>query len=168
MVTILKHINYSQRSGQSEIKVKGGKMRFLNLIIAFLVTGCGATVSMMQLTPAEKVYIEKVKSFPLEFTIPASEAEEAWGRAQSFIGRFSSMKLQIVTDYVIQTYNPPSGTVDFGYYVTKTPIGDSVKISVQCVTGNMFAWEDAKLNAHILAYYIATGELPPNPRLIMK
>jgi hypothetical protein len=131
-----------------------------------ILTGC-ATTSMLKLTPEEQTYLEKAKAFPLEFTIPKSEADEAWGRAQSFIGRFSSMKLQTVTDFVIQTYNPGSGDVDFGYYVTKTPMGDKVQITVQCNTGNMFAGADANTNAHILAYYIKTGELV-NPRLIAR
>ncbi len=103
----------------------------IDAIAAFLVLcllmGC-ATTSMLKLTPEEQTYLEKAKAFPLEFTIAKSEADEAWGRAQSFIGRFSSMKLQTVTDFVIQTYNPGSGDVNFGYYVTKTPMGEEVQI----------------------------------------
>ena len=136
------------------------------ILVLALLAGC-ATTSMLKLTPEERTYLEKAKAFPLEFTIPKSEADEAWGRAQSFIGRFSSMKLQTVTDFVIQTYNPRSTDVDFGYYVTKTPMGDKVQITVQCNTGNVFAEEDANNNAHILAYYIKTGELV-NPRLIAR
>lgn len=135
------------------------------ILVLGLLSGC-ATTSMLKLTPEEQTYLEKAKAFPLEFTIPKSEADEAWGRAQSFIGRFSSMKLQTATDFVIQTYNPASPAVDFGYYVTKTPMGDKVQITVQCNTGNMFAGADANTNAHILAYYIKTGELVP--RLISR
>jgi len=135
------------------------------ILVLALLTGC-ATTSMLKLTPEEQMYLEKAKAFPLEFTIPKSQADEAWGRAQSFIGRFSSMKLQTVTDFVIQTYNPISPNVDFGYYVTKTPMGDKVQITVQCNVGNIFSGADANTNAHILAYYIKTGELVP--RLIAK
>ncbi|MHA1305140.1 MAG: hypothetical protein ACTSPI_15690 [Candidatus Heimdallarchaeaceae archaeon] len=138
----------------------------VSVLMIGLLSSC-ATTSMLKLTPEEKTYLEKAKAFPLEFTIPKSEVEEAWGRAQSFIGRFSSMKLQTVTDFVIQTYNPRSGDVDFGYYVTKTPMSDNVLITVQCIAGNMFTGADANTNAHILAYYIKTGELP-NPRLIAR
>jgi tetratricopeptide (TPR) repeat protein len=123
--------------------------------------------ALEDLTSDERIYLEKVKAFPLEFTIPINEVEVAWGRTQSFIGRFSSMKLQIVTDYIIQTYNPPKGEISFGYYVTKTPIGNNVKITVICITGDPLGEGAASLNAHILAYYIKTGELP-YPRLIAR
>jgi hypothetical protein len=122
---------------------------------------------LANLTAEERSYLERAEACPLEFTIPADEADAAWGRAQSFIGRFSSMKLQTVTDFVIQTYNPREGNVDFGYYVTKTPLGDQVRITVECIKGNLFSGADAKRNAHILAYYIKTGE-EPSPKLIAK
>lgn len=136
------------------------------VLVLFVLVGC-TSISMKNLTPEERNYFEKVDAFPLEFTMPTIEADDAWGRAQSFIGRFSSMKLQTVTDYVIQTYNPGSSDVKFGYYVTKTPMDDEFQINVQCNTGNMFAGGDAKRNARILAYYIKTGELC-NPRFIAR
>jgi len=111
------------------------------IFVLGLLMGCAMSPPMtseLNLTPEEEAYLEKAKLFPLEFTMPKSEEDEVWGRAQSFIGRFSSMKLQIVTDFVIQTYNPRDTDVDFGYYVTKTPMGDKIKINVQCNTGNRF------------------------------
>lgn len=125
------------------------------------------TTSLLSLTPDEQAFLSKAKAFPLEFTVSNEEAEMAWGRAQSFIGRFSSMKLQTATDYVIQTYNPSASGVAYGYYVTKTPLGESTQFNVQCNTGNIFAMADAESNAHILAYYMSTGELV-NPKVIMK
>ena len=129
------------------------------ILVMCLLAGCVTTTS--QLTPGEQTYIAKAKAFPLEFTIPKSEADEAWGRAQCFIGKYSSMKLQIVTDFVIQTYNPINHDVKYGYYVTKAPMGDKVQITVQCNVGNMFFHDEAITNAHILAYYIKTGEIVP-------
>lgn len=117
-----------------------------------------------QLTPEEQSYLRKVMAFPLTFTISKADEKEAWGRAQSWIGQFSSMKTQMVTDYVIQTYNPfqplrPS----FGYYVTKEPVEDKFQISVKCirVTPLLFK-KQSEQNAHILAYYIKTGEMNPS------
>ncbi len=129
-------------------------------------TGCAATTSTMTLTPEEQTCLQKAKAFPLEFTIPKDQEAEAWGRAQSFLGRFSSMKLQTVTDFVIQTYNPPGSLRDFGYSVTKTPMGENVQFTVECFTGSAYR-EDAVINAHISAWYIATGELC-SERLIMR
>jgi hypothetical protein len=35
-------------------------------------------------------------------------AETVWGRIQSFISKYSSMRIQISTEYTISTYNPSS------------------------------------------------------------
>lgn len=132
------------------------------LLVGFLLLSCAASRT---LTREEADYVLAVKRFPLEFEITKDEADEAWGRAQSFIGKYSSMKLQTVTDYVIQTYNPGSTDYKFGYYVTKTPLGDNTQFSIQCICNNWFAGDDRNRNAHILAWYIKTGELP-YPHLI--
>jgi hypothetical protein len=114
---------------------------------------------MIGISEQEKSDLAVAMFHPLKFTLAKSEAEDAWGRAQSFIGRFSSMKIQTATDYVIQTYNPVGSGINFGYYITKTPLGDEVEIEVQCPTDNMFSGKDADINAHIAALYIDTGML---------
>ena len=143
--------------------------KFVNLtsivVVIFMIGNC--TNFLLNLTPEEQAFLDKANAFPLEFTVSNEDAEMAWGRAQSFIGRFSSMKLQTATDYVIQTYNPSSSGVSYGYYVTKTPLGGSTQFNVTCNTGNLFAMADAQSNAHILAYYMNTGELV-NPKVIKK
>jgi len=107
----------------------------------------------------ERIYLQNVESFPLRFVISKNEAGDAWGRAQSWIGRYSNMKIQVLSDYVIQTYNPREGSLNYGYYVTKTPVGENVEINVECISGNMFNKNKALRNARILAYYIKTGKL---------
>jgi len=102
----------------------------------------------------------KSPSEQLEFAIPKIEADDAWGRAQGFIGRFSSKKLLTVTDFVIQTYDPMGCSDEYGYSVIKTPMGDNVLIAVECIVGNTLIKPNAEKNARILAYYIKTGELP--------
>jgi hypothetical protein len=144
--------------------------KFVNLtssvVVIFMIGNC-TTNMLLNLTPDEQAFLDKANAFPLEFTVQNEDAEMAWGRAQSFIGRFSSMKLQTATDYVIQTYNPSSSGVAYGYHVTKTPLGKSTQFNVTCNTGNLFAMGDALSNAHILAYYMSTGELA-NPKVIKK
>lgn len=145
------------------------------IFVCFLLTGCAAFAIPKYLTnptPEESLYMEKVRDQPLEFEISESDVKTAWGRAQSFIGQYSSMKIQIATDYVIQTYNPTFDGLNrsFGYYVTKTPMGDNAKISIRCLgePPNTFdgkPFPTVELNAHILAHYIKTGELP-YPHLI--
>lgn len=141
--------------------------RILSICLLTLFLSACSHIQTMQLSQDEKDYIEKVKAFPLELTIPKTDEADAWGRAQSFVGRFSSMKLQTATDFIIQTYNPSSSDESFGYYVTKTPLRDSVQMNIRCNVGNQMWAPDAELNGHILAYYVKTGELP-YPRLINK
>ena len=112
-------------------------------------------------TPEELAYLERVMACPLTFVIPANETELTWGRIQGFLGKYSSMKIQTVTEYVIETYNPVESEVDFGYSIVRTPVEEGVEIAIRCVTGNMFCRREADLNAHILAHYARTGEIIP-------
>jgi hypothetical protein len=149
-----------------------GKICLLSLSAVFLasvcfLSGCAALVDTMALSPAERQYVQEVKQFPLNFNVPKAEAEDAWGRAQSFIAQYSSLKIETATNYVIQTYKSPEIKVAFAYSVTRAPLGDIVEFTVECTTGNEFAREDAWVNARILACYIATGKLP-YPHLIIK
>jgi hypothetical protein len=106
-------------------------------------------------------YLGMVKLQPTTFSINKNKAEMGWGRAQGFIGKYSSMKLEIATNYILQTFNPAQSHVDFGYYVTRTPSDSTDEFSIECVYGNMFTQSDATLNAKIMAYYIATGVIKP-------
>lgn len=139
-------------------------MKKLIVILSLFLLSCASTIIYSK---EQSDYLVKIRQFPLEFEMPKEQVEEAWGRAQSFIGRYSSMKLQIVTDYVIQTYNPVGIGAEFGYYVTKTPMGVMVQFTVQCNVNNSLLNDHAMDNAHILASYIKTGELP-YPYLIFK
>jgi hypothetical protein len=114
--------------------------------------------------PEEEAYLAAVRATPLVVSLPKDQADDGWGRAQSFVGKYSSMKVQVATDYVLQTFNPASPAIDFGYYITRTPLGDQVEFDVKCVAGNSFTRDSATLNAHVLAHYIQTGEL--NPKFI--
>jgi hypothetical protein len=42
-------------------------------------------------------------------TVPAANGDEAWSRAQSYIVRNSDYRVQVVSDYVIDTYFTPDG-----------------------------------------------------------
>jgi len=136
------------------------------LFTFYFLFGCTST-SMMKLTPAEQEYLAKAKQAPSRFYVAPGKVPEIWGRAQSWIGRYSSMKLQTVTDYIIQTYNPGGSGVNFGYYVTRTDM-DSIRteISVECVTDNPFSGNDRKQNEKLLAYYLQSGILPPSSRIV--
>lgn len=128
-------------------------IRLLGFSFLAMIAGCAS------LTPEQQAKLADVDKFPLEFRASKPESVDAWGRAQSFIGRFSSMQIQIATDYAIQTYVPPDTRLMYGYNVTKTPAGEDVSFEVQCFCGNILGTGHAVRNAHILAYYMKTGEL---------
>jgi hypothetical protein len=129
------------------------------LLLVLLIPGIEGCATS-HLTPEQQSQLANAMACPLEFTVPKSQSADAWGRAQTFIGRFSSMKLQVVTDYVIQTYNPdPNGLIGYGYYVTRTPTGSGDEFTVKCITNNIFSGGEANRNAHIAAYYIKNGML---------
>lgn len=131
------------------------------MFFAVMLGGCASRIAQMNLNSSQQSELDKSMAFPLEFEIDKTDVGDAWGRAQSFISKNSSMKMQTVTDYVLETYNPTDAG-SFAYKVTKTPLKEKVQISVQCnVYWDSFQWhrDDANRNAHILAYYISTGEL---------
>ncbi len=118
--------------------------------------GC---TTIPKLTATQEAYLEAAMATPLTFTLPKSQVDEAWDRAQTFIERFSSMKLQILTAHVIRTYNPTGAFTTFGYYLRKIPMGDTTQFTVQCICNSMSPTDQSLENAHILAYYMKTGNL---------
>jgi len=145
--------------------------------------GC-ASFPARTFTPEQTVYIDRVMKQPLEFDIPKAESVDAWARAQVFIGKYASMKLQVVADNVMETYNAPAGAgfptvydcFKYGYGATRLPLGDKVRMTVRCNNGcpnafrgktmtlgaDPFALGDrnAEINAHALADFILTGQEP--------
>lgn len=130
-------------------------------LIPILVFAAGCAT----MTPAQKSYMAKVNAAPTTFRIPKSQSDNAWQRAQVFVSKHSSMKVQTATSNILETFNPSSSDVSFGYNINRLDVGDSTEFSVSCVTGNIFAGGQATDDAHICADYIQTGELP-YPELI--
>ena len=108
---------------------------------------------------------------PAQFWVRKSDCRLAWDRGVDWIQTYSSMDLKLVNDSVIATVPTGQGrdweTV-YGYDVVRQKVvGDSVLVAVTCTTNHVFRGAEAKQNQHMLAYYIATGEIPP-PVLITK
>ena len=114
-------------------------------------------------------YVMRAKQTPLTFKVPKEKEEEVWGRIQSFIAKYSSMKIQVATDYVVETYNPlkieindPKWPgVNFGYGAVKTPMGDEIEFEVKYSVSDSSGYYKliAGYNAHFLAHYALTGEI---------
>jgi hypothetical protein len=112
-------------------------------------------------TPEEADYLAKVNAQPLTFRIPAAQSNDAWGRIQSWISRFSPfLKMKLVTDYVIETEDANIMTSVTMYSVSRAPMGEQVEFIVRGWNpGGSFSPANVNLKVHILAYYAATGEL---------
>lgn len=137
----------------------------MGLIIYFGLPGIA--LAKDKLTPEEQAYLDKALNTPLTVTIPKEISDDAWGRIQVFIARYSDMKFQTSTEFVIDTYKPTEGKTKFGsntnygYSANRLPMGDQVEIQVNCMVPPLFSKKSARHNAHILAYFAVTGELMP-------
>lgn len=143
--------------------------KILLFLICVVLGGCA---TLKEMTPEEKAFMEKARQMPMSFSLPKSETDP-WGRAQSFVHKYSSMKLQTATDFVIDTYNPTASSMgaslQYAYTVSRAPIGDIYEYTVECrARGNEWGLslnqisERCRENAHILAYYMKTGEIMPS------
>lgn len=133
------------------------------MIMVFIIGACAARVP---LTQEQRDFAGRANNYPTSFTLPNEQAEEAWGRAQVFIATYSNMKLQIATQYVLQTFNPVGNWPRYGYNVTRMQSAGETQFAVQCMCSNMFNGKQAQQNASMLSYYMVTGEL--EPRFIYK
>jgi hypothetical protein len=113
----------------------------------------------------EQKYAVAIMAHPLEFTVPLSDDQEVWGRAQYFLNKYGDMKVQVATDFMVETYNPISGG-DCGYSVNRLPSKTGVTFTVNANYKAASMLEDAlsraTQNAHVLAYFMKTGEVRPN------
>ncbi|MGK5094849.1 hypothetical protein WDW89_22915 [Deltaproteobacteria bacterium TL4] len=132
----------------------------LMFMLGLLITSCisGNIVDMSTLSAEEREYLNSVKAMSTTFTVSKDEESAAWASAQGFIGRYATMKVQTSTDNTIETFNPIGGmtAANYGYAVTKFPIGDEIEFQVRCEASNVYL--PAESNAKILAYFIKTGK----------
>jgi len=149
----------------------GKRYAFLALILAGLI-GCViscASTAVLDLTGEEQASMNLAMAMPLSFSVPRDRAMETWDRAQTFLDRYSTMKLRASTEFTMQTYDPPRpyqppGTevaepIRFGYGFSRTAIDDSIRMDVRCITNRDIAAADADKNAHIAAYFVLTGRI---------
>lgn len=131
------------------------------VVVCLLAGACGPGMTgraPAATTPEANAYLARVMATPLTFTVPKDKSDEVWGRINNFIAKYSTMKIQTASDYIIETYNPTDNINAWGYMANRMVKGDEVEISVTCT----YAWGHKKTgtrNAQILALYAATGEL---------
>lgn len=138
----------------------------LYFLVVIGLSGCvtGPTAS----TPEQEAYLQEIMAEPIEFDLPKSQGDDAMGRAQVFIAKYSSMKIQTATNNVVDTYNVASGTPfgpqPYGYKVLRSNIGDTAHFTIECFNGlEGVIYKSVHVlparNARFLARYMKTGKL---------
>ena len=109
-------------------------------------------------TPAQRTWMAARDQQPLNFVVPASEAEAAWARAQEWIARFGELPILTSNDAVIQTQQPeyPDASIGMKAVRTKLPNGD-YQFYVDALVTNVFSQSRMHRAAQACAYYIASG-----------
>jgi hypothetical protein len=110
---------------------------------------------------AGRAYIARAMQTPLSFSVSKEKGEETWSRINAFVSKYSSMKIQTASEYILETYNP-TYIYQFGYSANRNVKGNEIEFTVSCfpATGSVWTRIPAQ-NAHILALYAMTGELRP-------
>jgi hypothetical protein len=141
-------------------------------LAAVVVVCAGCTIKNVYLEPPkaandeDAAYLERATQTPLTFMVEVSKGDETWSRVNSFIAKYSSMKIQTASDYIIETYNPTEGK--FGYSANRATKEDRAEFTVNCAPGPgiigikfdiMHGDKIAEQNAHLLAFYALTGEI---------
>lgn len=74
--------------------------------------------------------------------LPKSQSEDAWGRATVYVNKYSSLRIQVASDNIIDTYNPVTDRngvrSGHGYTITRRSIGDSVVIEIETKGGSPY------------------------------
>ncbi len=130
---------------------------------ALLTFGCATVAPKPVLTPAEQVELDIVMQTPCTLEMSAEEGAAAWARAQSWIQRNSVMKIQTVSEYIVETYNLDCGhAAGTRYTAQRLPLNkETVQIQVNaysCWVGQ----EQTDTNQHVFAYFVKTGKLACN------
>jgi hypothetical protein len=133
----------------------------ISLFIIFVFVCSTASMTDQKLKPKEQEYLENVMNAELQFKLPLKEAQKAWKRIETYIEKYSSMKIKIEDENIIETLQPTAGMTRYGYRATKKEIGEEAEIAVACTYGNAYTREQANRNAHILAYYAHNNDLIP-------
>jgi|GEM_PF-2770762 len=83
-----------------------------------------------------------------------------WQRAQFWLAKHATTKVQTATDVTIQTYNPRPDAPEYSFSVAKEPIGgDRYRISADAFCGSMLGCSPKKIDVrNALLYYVKTGD----------
>jgi hypothetical protein len=113
----------------------------ISLLVAVLFFGCA------------NIPYRQSKLYEYQSTIPICNEETCkskWNAAQAWVSEYCSEKIQIATDTIIQTYEPPQNSSGIAAKVIKEPVANGnflIKISLYC--DNTIVCEPDTLDASI-------------------
>ncbi|WP_424244242.1 hypothetical protein Dip510_001443 [Elusimicrobium posterum] len=146
-----------------------------NIVILASILFMAACATTAQLTSEEQVYLDSIQNETNKVVIVKADIADAWGRANSYVAKNSSMKIQTANDHLIDTYNPTNDnsaySITYGYRVTKTPVDGGYEVEITCLRNASgyggLAKNQCPRNEKIFSNYLRTGKLP-YPNLIAK
>lgn len=126
------------------------------------------TKPVLAMSDADKAVWGASEKVDTSFVVPHYQGPSVMGKAQGLVSQWGSydsgmtpMKIQTVTDNLIETYNPIEiGNVGFTVTRTVLPEGDQISVSTSYYAGNLFSAgrdrKDANKRAHLLSYVLQT------------
>lgn len=126
----------------------------------FLLSDSTESPLMLAGDDASAISFEHISAFPLTFKVVATSSETSWARAIDFIARNCDVKVQTISQAVIETYSPNSITCNhcIGAAIARIIGSDSTTFTVRAYTNHSEEMPFAEHFAHRLAYFMATGE----------
>jgi hypothetical protein len=114
-----------------------------------LVAGCASTNSRLNVALAPAANIGNSVDC-------VAGCREEWERAQLWLVKHARYKIQIATDVLIQTFNPPQSEPEYGFSITKEPAGGGrYAIRMEMACGNMFGCNPKPIDVRNAFYYYA-------------
>jgi len=135
-------------------------------LVIFCTLMLASIMPAFAMSDADKAVRGASEKVDTSFIVPTAQGANVMGRAQVLISQWngydrgmSVMKIETVTENLIETYNP-TDIGNLGFNVTKTtlPEGDQISVSTMYYTGNIFSVGEDRKNAnkraHLLSYIL--------------
>lgn len=138
-------------------------VRFLFILSVMPIIGCVYTPEIAPLTfNSSEERIQAVKSYPMEITVPYSEAIYSWDRTLYYFTTYLGAKVVSPNkDRLARAITLAVSSPNFSYTVEREPLAQGIKYRVKCLSKNPNQQNDknAEINARNLSRFIADKKL---------
>lgn len=124
------------------------------VLLALLWIGCAST------SPQQQAYLASLESDPLTFMIPRDSLDAVHARAKWFLLTYSSGRIFRETSAELEGTPLAERIPGYYYLIRFYPRPDSIDVEIICETNEKINEAFAKRNAHIVANYLRTSEIP--------